>query len=159
MLSSLDNEKVLPFSQFPVKSMLVWAILSLALVRIVNVAVSFMGAGLDLLTPGAPSGMTRTTLSGWPILCPQLVGGWSLYSLEARAQEHSQRSCRDQLKLEQQVTHPKFCCALLLKGNHRMACVWREWKQATFLMSCTASVYRGGRGDDHLCKPSTILLV
>lgn len=124
MLNSLDNEKVLSFSQFPVKSTLVWAILlSLALVRIVDISVSFMGAGLDLLTTGASSGMTRTTLSGWAILCPQWVGGWSLYSLEARAQERSQRSCRDLLKLEQQVTHPKFCCALLLKANHRLACV------------------------------------
>lgn len=124
MLSSVDNEKALSFSQFPVKSMLVWAILlSLALVRIVDIAVSLMGAGLDLLTPGAPSRMTRTTLSGWAILCPQSGGGWSLYSLEARAQEHSQRSCRDLLKLGQQVTHPKFCCALLLKTNHRFTCV------------------------------------
>lgn len=65
MLSSLDNEKILSFSQFPVKSMLVWAILlSLALVRIVDIAVSLMGAGLDLLTPGAPSRVSRTTLSG-----------------------------------------------------------------------------------------------
>lgn len=64
MLSSLDNEKILSFSQFPVKSMLVWAILSLALVRIMDIAVSLMGAGLDLLTPGAPSRVSRTTLSG-----------------------------------------------------------------------------------------------
>lgn len=105
------------------KSALVWAILSLALVRIVDIAVSLMRAGLDLLTPGAPSGMTRTTLSGWAFLSPQLVGGWSLYSLEARAQEDSQRSCRDLLKLEQQVIHPKFYCVLLLIANHRLTCV------------------------------------
>lgn len=91
-----------------------------------------MRAGLDLLTPGAPSGMTRTTLSGWAFLSPQLVGGWSLYSLEARAQEDSQRSCRDLLKLEQQVIHPKFYCVLLLIANHRLTCVWRNSNRLFF---------------------------